>query len=208
MRHRQVPRLRSGRSVSKQRVTVSKIIKKILSPAQIRAGDRRRQQRQEYEDRLKDERRRNEVLLAPDGNVDVRNAEAQKGRRLSRHDFVRKLQRMNPNLWYEQSNNYPDQGGVYINDPLSPYGKRLVAGFPHDFINEFAVRFVKPALQPSGATNAHWQSFQEVDNQVPGWRQVLLKLIIDGLIAPSDAEREFKISQGRSSKKWQEANAL
>lgn len=112
---------------------------------------------------------------------------------------------MNPNLWYEQSINYPSQGGIYIKDFQSPYGKRMVAGFPHDFVNEFAVRFTKPSLQPSGATNAQWQSFQEVDNQIPGWRQVLLKLIIDGLIAPSDAEREFKITQGRSSRIWKEA---
>lgn len=182
-----------------------KIVHEIVSPAQRRAGDARRKARFEYEERLKDERRRNAMLLTPDGSIDVQNEEAQRGRRLLRSDFVRKLQKCNPDLWYEQSLRYPEQGGIYAKDFRSPYGKRMVAGFPHEYLNEFALRIAKPMLQPTSATDAHWQIIQEVDQQIPGWRSVLLKLIVDGLIAPSDAEREFKISQGRSSQKWQTA---
>jgi len=183
----------------------SKIIKHILSPAQIRAGDRRRLARLQYEAQLKEERRRNDVLLQPDGDVDVRNEEAQRGRRMLRSEFVRRVQKLNPNLWYEQSIHDSTKGGIYVTDLRSPYGKRMAAAMPHDVVNEFSTILTRPMLQPLNATDAQWRVIQEVDQKIPGWRAILLALLKDGLIGAGALDKEFKITQGRSSQRWQEA---
>lgn len=181
-----------------------KIVKQIVSPAQRRAGDARRKARFEYDEKLKMERLQNSMLLTPDGGVDVQNMEAQKGRWVTREELVRRIRKMNPNLFYEQSIYAPEQGAMYMHDWLLGQ-KRMVVNFPHDVVFEFSVPITKPALQPVNATDAEWHVIQQVDQYRPGWRRVLVKLIHQGLITPSDAEREFKVSQGRSSQKWQRA---
>jgi hypothetical protein len=184
---------------------MGKTVKKILSPEVMKAVDQIQQTRHADQERLIQERQRNDALLVPDGNVDVTNAEAQQGRVIPRSVFVHKIRKLNPNLWYEQSRNYPLQGGLYIEDKAAPYGKRLVCGFPHDRLFEFAVRLTVPDVIPDPTIALHWQTIKKVDQQVPGWRSVLLKLILGGFITASGAEKEFQITRGRSSQKWQQA---
>ena len=184
---------------------MGKTVRKILSPHVVKAVDGILQNHHESKERVREDIRRNESLLAPDGSIDVTNPEAQKGRVLSRAQLVERIRRLNPDLWYEQSINYPKQGGLYIQDLSSPFGKRLVVGFPHDQVSEFSLRMTVPDIIPNAAAAAYWETIRRVDNQIPGWRSVLLKLIMEGLISPSGAEREFKITQGRSSQHWQRA---
>lgn len=183
----------------------AKIQKKILSPDDIRRGEGVEKTRAENVANLRQDRERNDVLLKPDGDSDVTNMEAQRGRRLTRTEFVRRVKKLNPNIFYEQSIRYPAQGGFYIEDPTSAYGKRFIVGFPHDFLNEFSVPLTKPEVIPDSTVALHWQTIQRVDSKLPGWRAVLLKLLYEGLVAPSAIDREFKITEGRSSQKWQQA---
>ena len=183
---------------------MGKAIKKILSPEVVKAVDGILAQRHAQRVQASQEVLRNDALLAPDGNIDVTNREAQKGRVLSRATLVHRIKRLNPNLWYEQSIRFPKQGGLYITDATVPYGKRMVCSFPHDHVNEFSLRITIPDVVPAIGSQAQWMAIRRVDQQEPGWRAVLLKLIMDKLITPAGAEREFKISQGRSSQKWQQ----
>lgn len=185
---------------------MAKTVRKILSPSVVQAVDGLLQSRHDNDMRVRDDAARNDALLTPDGTTDVTHREAQRGRGLLRSAFVAKIHKLNPNLWYEQSLSYPKQGGLYIKDAAkAPFDKRMVAAFPHDFIGEFSVRITVPEVIPSAGFAPYWKTIQQVDQQEPGWRSVLLKLIMDGLITPSGAEREFNISQGRSSKHWQTA---
>lgn len=184
---------------------MAKAVRRILTPETVKTVDRMLEGQHQNQQRLQQDIANNDALLKPDGSADVTSPEAQRGRFMSRAQLVHKIRKLNPNLWYEQSVRYPKQGGLYIEDAKAPFGKRLVCGFPHDVVNEFAVRLTVPEVIPDPTVALHWQTIKRVDQQEPGWRSVLLKLILDGLISPSGAEQEFKITQGRSSQKWQQA---
>ena len=180
-----------------------KILREIVSDRARLLGDKREQARHVGHQQLRQERERNDSLLRPDGSADVANGAEQQGRRLSRAEVVRRITKLNPNIWYEQSTRYPEQGGLYIHDEASPYGKRMIVGFPHGSVNEFSTVMTKPALIPDLTVALHWQKIEKVDSRVPGWRTVLYKLLVEGLLTMEQVEREFKISEGRSSKFWQ-----
>lgn len=182
----------------------SKPVKKILSPEHVKSVDGILLKRHTQRVQASQEVLGNDALLAPDGSRDVTSREAQKGRVLSRGTLVHKILKLNPNLWYEQSLRFPAQGGLYIVDIQAPYGKRMVCSFSHDCVSEFSVRITVPDVVPALGSHAQWMAIRRVDQQEPGWRSVLLKLIKEGLITPAAAEAEFKISQGRSSQKWQQ----
>ena len=173
----------------------------------MRFGERVERSRHDQAANLKAERERTNTLLAPDGDTAVTDVEAQAGRRLHRSELVRRITKLNCNLWYEQSVRYPEQGGVYIADYASPYGKRMVCSMPHEMVNEFSVPLTVPRLVPSASLEPVWDTLQEIDSKIPGWRTVLLKLMQEGLLSPSAIENEFHITEGRSSQKWQQAHA-
>lgn len=181
---------------ARKHILSAEIIKKADQILAARALERQRQL---------DDRERNKTLLAPDGDIDTTSPEAQRGRSISRSSFVHRVRKLNPNLWYEQSVRYPQQGGIYIQDPSSPYGKRMVCGMPHEHLNEFSLRITVPEVIPAIGTQAQWETIQRVDQQEPGWRAILLTLLKEGLLSPSGIDREFNIIGGRSSQKWQQA---
>lgn len=188
-----------------------KIIRKILSPNTVRAVDGVLEKRHEQREHQKQEREQNDRLLAPDGSVDVTNREAQAGRRITRPDFIRRLMKLNENLRYQQSKHFPAQGGIYMigyrRDNLlgtTEYGEWFLCGIPHDVIDEFSVPLTKPTVIPSMIAPV-WDTIPQVDGLRRGWRAVLLKLLQEGLLTPSQIDNEFQISKGRSSQKWQQA---
>ena len=190
---------------------MAKTVRKILSPETVKAADRILEHRHQSREHQKQERRTNDRLLAPDGSADVTNPEVQAGRRMTRQEFVRRLQKLNRNLKYHQSKNFPKQGGVYMvgyrRDNLVgtlEYGEWFVCGIPHEVINEFSVRLTKPVVIPS-AIDPVWEMMNQVDGMERGWRAVLLKLLMDGLLTPTQIDQEFQISKGRSSQLWQKA---
>ena len=189
----------------------AKIRRHILSREAIQSCDKIRLQREQQKQRLKDERHRNDGLLIPDGATDVTDPLAQKGRALSRHQIMERLTRINPALCYETSLRYPAQGGIYVvENRLDPVTgrigcKRFICGIPNGTVNEFSLRLTLPSVIPDPDIALHWQAIQRVDQQTPGWRSILLRLMREGLITPSQTEQEFQITQGRSSQKWQQA---
>ena len=187
------------------------IIKTILSPEVVKAVDSIQQSRCEQREQQKEARPENDGLLKPDGDVDVTNREAQRGRRILRGEFIRRLQKLNPNLKYEQSKNYPSLGGIYFvgyrKDTLvgtEEYGKWFVCGIPHEAINEFSIPLTVPDIVPS-TMDPIWDSINKVDGLERGWRSVLLTLMQMEMLTPTQIDNEFKIREGRSSQKWQEA---
>lgn len=192
---------------------MGKPVRKILSKETVKAVDGILQSRHDNTERLKDERARNDRLLAPDGGADVTNAEVQAGRRLLRADFIRRLQKLNPDLRYQQSKHFPAQGGVYwvgwrrdTEAQQTSYGEWFLCGIPHEVIPEFSTPLTKPTIVPSTVADV-WDTMNEVDGMVRGWRAVLLKLLQEGLLTPNEIDNEFQISKGRSSQKWQAATA-
>lgn len=181
---------------------MGKSVKKILSREEVKTLDGVLQHRNDTSERLKSEVQQNEQLLAPDGLFDVTDPDQQKGRVLSRAQFVSKVQKLNKGIVYEQSINYPDKGGFYRVDQN---GKRFICGFPHDTLNEFSVRMFQSDLIPHHSLAAEWEQLRRANQQIPGWRAVLKRLIEEGLITEPQAEKEFQISKGRSSRYWQEA---
>lgn len=190
---------------------MGKTVRKILSPDVVKAVDGILQSRHESTERLKDERVKSDRLLAPDGSADVTNPEVQAGRRLLRADFIRRLQKLNPDIRYQPSKNFPKQGGVYVvgyrRDNIlgtTEYGEWFICGIPHEAINEFSVPLTIPSVVPSLIAPV-WDQVRQVDGLQRGWRAVLLKLLQEGLLTPAQIDKEFQISKGRSSQKWHQA---
>ncbi len=190
---------------------MSKIVRKILSPEHVKAVDGILANRHATREHAKQERRQNDKLLTPDGGVDVTNREAQLGRKMSRPDFVRRLQTLNENIRYQRSKLYPKQGGLYWvgsrRDNLlgtTEYGQWFLCGIPHEVIGEFDLRLTKPTIVPA-VLDPVWETMNQVDGLERGWRSVLLKLLLEGLLTPSQIDKEFEITKGRSSQNWQTA---
>ncbi len=187
-------------------------VKKILSTDEIRRGECIEQTQAESVDRAKQDIQREEYLLRPDGDSDVTDVEAQAGRRLTRSEIVTRLQRLNPGLRYHQSKNWPKQGGIYFvgnrHDDVAhttQYGEFFICGIPHDVVNEFSVTLTEPAIMPDPTVAMHWRTTRKVSQHEPGWRLILLRLLQAGLLSPAGIDREFHITQGRSSQRWKEA---
>lgn len=184
-------------------------IKKILSPEEIRAGDVLQQQKAETVQRLKDHAKKKEVTVAPDGGADITNREVQAGRKLQASEIRRRLKRINPNLQFEVSRNFPDITGIYLVtnqvDPMTltrPW-KRHICGMPTaGDVNEFSTIVPKTVKIPDPTVPLHWQIGQEMDFEVRGYRTVLARLIKESIITESEATLHFGLPS-RSSQKWQ-----
>ena len=128
-----------------------------------------------------------------------------------RADFVAKVRKINPNLFYERSIAVPTQGGLYLDDrtidplTLTRVGKRMVCSFLHTKISEFDLRVMKDSKVPDPDVPLHWQNIPDLDQHIPGWRSCLFRLFQDGLIDLEKAKTVFKLNAGRSSQNWQNA---
>src|SRR3990167_7189648 len=160
-----------------------KPIRHILPPEGIRAGESIERQHAEGVQRLKDEIHKRESFVAPDGSADVTDAEQQMGRCLMREVVVAKLQKLNPNLMYERSKNWPEFGGMYIQDysiddlTLNMVGKKHLCWFPHTAIAEFDIRLVVNERVPDPTVPMHWLEAPKLEGHIPGWRSTIVKLV-------------------------------
>lgn len=138
-----------------------------------------------------------------DGEVSTTNAAAQLGRPLSRQELIARLSRMNCNLIFEQSKNYPEMGAIYFRDGVSNLtdldhnnrGRRHIVGMEWTGIS--------PEFTTKKIVYDKWGKPQ-MGGQVRGWRTVLQRLIKEQLIGIVETERVFAIAQGRNSQKWYE----
>lgn len=179
------------------------------SPQVIDSASRTRQLAQFFKQRTAEkhdnaqksaQERADEVYKGKDAGYDVTSLQAQMGRPLSRDVIIARLRKMNAQLVFEQSINYPTQGGVYIIDPTANRddlsernrGRRFLVGFEWGISTEFSVTTPHKDEHgtPSSATIRK------------GWRAVLASLIKSRAITIEQAEKGFQISRGRESEKW------
>jgi hypothetical protein len=138
-----------------------------------------------------------------DGSFLTSDSSAQLGRPLTRKVIIDRLSRMNPNLVFEQSRNYPHMGAVYLRDGISNLqdadhnnrGRRHIVGMEWTGLSpEFTTRKIE---------NDQWGKPQ-MKGQIRGWRTVLSRLIKERLIGIAETERVFSIAKGRESQRWYE----
>ena len=191
----------------------AQIRREIVSRAMAQAISRREQHHAETTAQIKGEIAKANAFIAPDGTADVTNPEAQRERYLYREEFVRRLQKLNSNLIYERSKEWPDFGGLYLQvwEPttltglVEKTGKRFLCGIPHEAISEFDVRVVIEEKIPDPDIPLHWITMPALQEHIPGWRSTIKKLVNRGIINLDAADREFDIRRGRSSELWQKA---
>jgi hypothetical protein len=184
-----------------------KITKLILSPDAIRRGAKREQDQAEQKDRLRADLQQRESFVAPDGDIDIRKAFAQRGRALPSSEIMRRLRKINPALVYEVAVHFPEIGAIYAienrPDPitnLAPW-KRHICGMPHGEVWEFHRPLVVEEEIPD-ADGLGTRTTVQLESQIPGWRMILLRLVQEKLITLADCETHFQVSQGRSSERW------
>jgi hypothetical protein len=146
-------------------------------------------------------RKQREAVAGRDGDFLTTDASAQLGRPLTRKMLIERLSKLNPNLVFEQSRNYPDIGAVYVLDPTANLtdpdercrGRRHIVGMEWTGLSpEFTTRRI--GMDQWGKP--------QMKGQIRGWRTVLVRLIKERLIAVAETERVFSIARGRESKRW------
>ena len=147
--------------------------------------------------------KQHEAIAGTDGGFLTTDASAQLGSPLTRSVLIKRLSKMNPNLIFEQSKNYPNIGAIYVADPTANLddpdercrGRRHIVGMEWTGLSpEFTTRKVELD---------EWGNPQ-MKGQIRGWRTILVRLIHERLITIPDAERVFSISRGRASQRWYE----
>ena len=147
--------------------------------------------------------KQNAAVAGTDAGFLTTDASAQLGRPLTRTVLIERLSKMNPNLIFEQSRNFPHIGAVYVIDPTANLtdldernrGRRHIVGMEWTGLSpEFTTRKIE--LDQWGKP--------QMRGQIRGWRTVLSRLIHEKLIGVAAAERVFSISRGRASQRWYE----
>jgi hypothetical protein len=142
-----------------------------------------------------------EAVSGRDGDFLTTDATAQLGRPLTRQTIIERLTKLNANLIFEQSRNFPHMGAVYFRDGVSNMadldhacrGRRHIVGMEWTGLSpEFTTRKIE---------HDQWGKPQ-MKGQVRGWRTILARLIKDRLIPVSETERVFSIARGRESQRW------
>lgn len=145
-----------------------------------------------YQDELVAEYRTNdEAARKPtDNQRPMTVAEAQRGIPLTSGQIIKRLIKLNSNLHFEVSKADGTKMGVYRKDPDPAKEPHYIAGFEVEMNNEFTM--VKEVLVFGGET---------MPMKVPGWRDVLMKLIRTGLITEAGAYAMFG-PPNRDSERW------
>ena len=126
--------------------------------------------------------------LEKDAGRDTSNAEAQKGIPLHSQEIIKRLIKINPQLWFEPAKANSKLIGVYLLDPNAEGGRRHIMGMESGISPEFSVRH----KNPDGTFK----------NETRGWRTVLGRLIRGKYISKARAEALFG-PPNRDSRYWQ-----
>lgn len=182
----------------------------------LRDQDRKEASRAEIIAANKDATTKALNIARPDGGVDVTKLEAQVGRPMHANQIKKILKGINPRFHFEESFKDHTKVGIYIIDnrknPLTGKEgyKRFICGMESGFMPEFTVEHVGYENRPSPDDPAVSVRVPIHKDETRGWRKVIAKLLHERLLTQQQAEKHFKISQGRSSEKWQivSGNAL
>ena len=155
---------------------ITKTDKLITDAADLLAEDRKQFQRNQVEA----QKQRDAETLGLDHGRDRTHIEAQIGRPLQRAEFVKRIQSLVPDIYYEQSKALSSRGGLYLKG-------MFLTGMEHGISPEFSV-------------------MEEVDGHgrvlMKGWRSILAQLIAKRYITVEDAENTFGILRGAQSERW------
>lgn len=116
------------------------------------------------------------AAMSPDGGRAMDNAGAQVGLPLHSDIIMRRLIKLNPNLWFEVSHANDKQYGIYLLDSGTEGGRRFICGMPRGLVREFV----------TGRADAETGELLGT-TVVPGWRNVLSRLIRGRYVAEPKA---------------------
>lgn len=156
----------------------------------------------------KEQKARDEATFSPDGAADRLNPLQQMGRTLEPGLFMAKLRLCNPNFIFE----VPRPGFMAIliekdgfNIKTGALGRRKV--FIVSFgttgpLPEFSV--MAPRIEEKPTKEGQLQkSIKHAYEKTRGWRTVLAKLLVAGVITETHITKHFTPELGRSSELWQ-----
>ena len=134
---------------------------------------------------------RRRAAVSPDGGRDFTDPEQQTGLPLHSDIIMRRLMKLNPNLWFEVSHASQKQYGIYLLNPATEGGRQFICGMPRGMVREFT----------TGSTDAETGELLGA-TVVPGWRTVLARLIRGRYISQPKAVALFG-PPTKDSEKWQ-----
>lgn len=153
-----------------------------LSPETRVVTGYRERQRFKNQQNIADAQAKRNNALGPDGNRD--RTKERPDYQLSPAQLMKRLIKLNPNLYFERSLAAPKNMGVYLLDPAIEGGKRFIVGMQaDDAMPEYSV------LNKDGAYE-----------EKRGWRTVLYRLIKERLVTPTQAEVMFGLNT--ESRNW------
>lgn len=120
--------------------------------------------------------------LAPDGTRD--RTQERPDYQLTPAQMMKRLIKLNPNLYFERSKAAPKQMGIYLLDPSLDGGKRFIVGMhADDPMPEYSV------LNAEGAYE-----------EKRGWRTVLYRLLKERLVSQGQVDVMFGLNS--DSRNW------
>jgi len=129
------------------------------------------------------------AALADDGTIETTDWEQVVGIPLYGHQIIKRLKKLNSNLWFEVSHAAPDQMGIYLlkNDFKGGQVKEFLCGMQTDLSPEFSLRIKNEDGTAKGI--------------ISGWRRLLMRLIRKNIITESGAYAMFG-PPSRASENW------
>lgn len=137
-----------------------------------------------------------------EGKNSINNSDAQLGRRLTTSHFMSKLRRINPDFFLE-----PHPLGVNCPQPnvkkyfqtkavlylTLPDGTReTIMPMENDWMPEWSIMSSTEVQKPDPGGSTAWVKSKVPKNEIKrGWRTVLIRLLIKGLVNITAVEREF-----------------
>ena len=104
--------------------------------------------------------------------------------------IIRRLMRLNPNLWFEVAHADKNRYGIYLLDPGAEGHRQFICGMPRGMCREYS--------------SMRQTETGEVTDVVPGWRTILARLVRKRLIPEPAAVLLFG-TPSVTSKRWQRA---
>ncbi len=155
----------------------------------------------------RDNAKREADTMTPDkAGMDITDAEQRVGRSMSAWTFQQKLQKIREFLVFERSNADPSITGVYIQsnvyDP-NLYKGRLVfiCGMGSGVMPEFSIIETEEYEVPTANGPV---IERRMKCEVRGWRSVLAALLKARILSAYDIEKNFHVSLGKDSQRWQQ----
>jgi len=121
----------------------------------------------------------------------LKDVDARMGKPLHFAELIRRVVKLNPSLWAEDSINRPGNVGFYRHrtpTPEDPCDKEYLVAFPKDILPEYSIIETDAADLPV--------------KEKRGWRTVLLRLLQQRALTIEQVSSAFDEASGESSARW------